>query len=93
MLETHNNIPANICKELYIEEQKSLERHQKASRTSISSLPPIDITNVLPALYNQQSYPAFSAATPTPEMLSNSTSPNCLNIPSFRDNAVEEYCN
>jgi hypothetical protein len=92
-LETPNNIPANIRKKLYVEEQKSLERHQKASGTSTSSLPPINITNVLPALSDQQSRPVSSATTPTPEMPSKSTLSNHLNIPGFRDNTVEKYYN
>ena len=39
ILETHDDVPENVREELYAEEQKSLERHQKASRTSIASLP------------------------------------------------------
>jgi hypothetical protein len=50
ILETHNDVLRNICKELYAEEQQLLKRHQKASRTSASSLPLINITNMLPAL-------------------------------------------
>jgi hypothetical protein len=91
-LETYNNIPENLCKELYTEEQQLLQKHQKASGTSVSGLPPINITNVLPVLSGQQSYLASSAATPAPDMPSKSTLPNCLNIPGFRDNTVEEYC-
>jgi hypothetical protein len=92
-LETHDDVPENVREELYVEEQKSLERHQKASGTSTSSLPPINITNVLPAPSGQQSHLASSAATPDPDMTSKSTLPNRLNIPGFRDDAVEEYCN
>jgi hypothetical protein len=47
-LETHDNVPANIREELYAEEQKSLERYQKASSTSIATPPAIHITNMLP---------------------------------------------
>lgn len=92
-LETYNDVPKNICKELYVEEQKLLERHQKASGTAILSLPPINITNVLPAPFGQQSYLASTAATPDPDMTLKSTPPNCLNIPSFQDNTIEEYYN
>ena len=92
-LETHDDVPANIREELYAEEQKSLDRHQKASGTSTSSLPLINITNVLPASSGQQSHLASSAATPDPDMTSKYAPPNRLNIPGFRDDAVEEYCN
>jgi hypothetical protein len=49
-LEAHDDIPGNIREELYAEEQQSLKRHQKASRMFASSLPPVNITNVLPTL-------------------------------------------
>jgi hypothetical protein len=91
-LETHDDVPKNLREELYAEEQQSLQKHQKASRTSASGLPPINITNVLPAPSSQQSHLASSAATPAPDMPSKSTPLNRLNIPGFRDNAVEEYC-
>jgi hypothetical protein len=91
-LETHDDVPENLREELYAEEQQSLQKHQKASGTSALGLPPINITNVLPAPSGQQSHVASSAATPAPDMPSKSTLPNRLNIPGFRDDAVEEYC-
>jgi len=92
-LETHDDIPVNIQEELYVKEQKSLERHQKASRTSASSLPLINITNVLPTPSSQASHLASVAKTPVPDMPSRSTLTNRLNIPGFRDDTVEEYYN
>jgi hypothetical protein len=47
---------------LYAEEQKSYKRHQKATRTSITSHAPITIINVLPALPNQISHLVSSQA-------------------------------
>jgi hypothetical protein len=92
-LETHDNVPENVREELYAEKQKSLERHQKASGTSVSSLPPINITNVLPAPFGQTSYLASLAGTPAPDLLSISTPMVRLDIPGFLDEHVEEYCN
>jgi hypothetical protein len=91
-LETHDDVPGNICKELYAEEQQSLERHQKASRTSVSSLPSVNITNILLALSGQTSYLASSAGTPAPNLPSISSLIVCLDIPGFLDKQVEEYC-
>ena len=47
-LETHDDVPKNFRKKLYTEEQKSLERHQKASGTPVATPRAIHITNVLP---------------------------------------------
>jgi hypothetical protein len=67
-LETHDDVPANIREELYAEEQKSLERHQKAFGTSAATPPAIHITNVLPPLSSPTSHLASSAGTPAPDM-------------------------
>lgn len=91
-LQTHDDVSENIREELYAEEQQSLERHQKTSRTSASSLPLINSTIVLPAPSSQTSHLASSAGTPAPDMPSKSNSTNRLNIPGLRDDAVEEYC-
>jgi hypothetical protein len=91
-LETHNNVPGNIRDKLYAEEQQSLERHQKATRTSVSSLPPVNITNVLPAPSGQTSHLASSAGTPAPDLPSTSPPIVRLDIPGFLDEQVEEYC-
>ncbi|CZR54769.1 uncharacterized protein PAC_04653 [Phialocephala subalpina] len=92
-LETHNDVPANIREELYAEEQKLLEKHQKASGsgTSAAAPPAIHITNVLPPPSGPTSYRAFSAGTPAPDIPSH-TPVDRLNIPGFRDDAVKEYC-
>ncbi len=92
-LETHDDVPQKIRDELYAEEQQSLKRHQKATRTSNASHPPITITNVLPAPHYQTSHLVSSlAGTPAPDMPSKSTPIDRLNIPSPRDKAVEDYC-
>ncbi len=93
MLETHDDVPKKIHDELYIKEQQSLERHQKATRTSTASHPPITITNVLPALSYQTSHlVSLPIGTPAPDMPLKSTPIDHLNIPGLRDVVVKEYC-
>lgn len=55
-LKTHDDVPKDIREWLYAEEQQSLERHQKVTRTSTASHPPITIINVLPAPSYQTSH-------------------------------------
>jgi hypothetical protein len=50
MLKIYDNISEHIYKELYAEEQKSLKRNYKASRTFAATPSAINITNMLPAL-------------------------------------------
>src|SRR6266536_1520762 len=90
-LETHDDIPANIREELYAEEQKSLERYQKASG-SAATPPAIHITNVLPPPSGPTSHLVSLAGTLVPDMPSRHTPTDCLNIPGFRDDTVKEYC-
>ena len=91
-LETHDNIPANIREELYAKEQKSLERHQKASGTSTTTSSTVHITNVLLTPSGQTSGLASSTRTPAPDLPSTSTPIVHLNIPGFLDKQAEEYC-
>jgi hypothetical protein len=72
-------VPEEIRQKLYTEEQQGTERHQKPA----STLPPINITNVLPA---------SSSETPlAPDMPSTSTLINRLDFPRPRDKAVKDY--
>jgi hypothetical protein len=92
-LETHDDVPQKIRDELYAEEQQSLERHQKTTRTSIASHPPITITNVLPTPSYQTSHLVSSATgTPALDMPLESTPIEPLGVPSFLDEQVEDYC-
>ncbi|PSN61087.1 hypothetical protein BS50DRAFT_505256 [Corynespora cassiicola Philippines] len=87
ILLTHNDVPEDIRQQLYAEEQQRLERHR--SRSS-SSLPPINITNVLPVPSSQFSVPAASVpACDLTESSSGKHSP--LTVPGARDVAVKEY--
>jgi hypothetical protein len=88
-LETHNDIPKDICEQLYAEERQAVQRHQKASRTSAANLPPIAITiTVLPA----PSHLVSSIGTPAPDMTSFHKPIPHLNMPGFLYEQVEEYC-
>jgi hypothetical protein len=72
--------------------EHSLERHQRTTKKSASSLPPVNITNVLPALTGQAYHLATSARIPAPDMPSKYTPIDHLDIPGFLDDQVEEYC-
>jgi hypothetical protein len=92
-LDTHDDVPENIREELYAEEQKSLERNQKASGTSAAISPAIHITNVMPPPSGLVSHLASVTGSPVPNMPSRQHIANDrLNIPGFRDDAVKEYC-
>ena len=91
-LETHDDVLENVRKELYAEEQKLLERHQKASGTFAATPPAIYITNVLPPPSGPTPYLASLSGTLALNILTRYTLIACLNIPGFRDDAVKEYC-
>jgi hypothetical protein len=91
-LETHDDVPENVREELYVEEQKSLERHQEASGISAATPPAIHITNVLPPPSDPTSHLASVAGTLVPDIPSRHTPTDRLNIPGFLDEQVEEYC-
>ncbi|KAH8585867.1 hypothetical protein B0O99DRAFT_646037 [Bisporella sp. PMI_857] len=91
-LKTHNDIPEDFREELYAEKQQSLEKHQKASRTSASSIPPVYITNVLPGPSSQTSNLAFSAGISAADVPSKSAPSVCFDIFGYLDKHVKEYC-
>jgi hypothetical protein len=93
MLKTHNNVPKKIHDKLYTKKQQSLEKHQKATRTSTASYPLITITNVLLVLSYQASYLVpLPVRTLALDMPLKSTLINHLNIPGLRNVVVKEYC-
>ncbi|KAM3081881.1 hypothetical protein ACMFMG_004349 [Clarireedia jacksonii] len=91
-LETYDYVPENVHEELYIEEQKSLERHQKASGVSAATPPAIHITNMLPSQADSNSHLASIDETPVLDMLSGYTPTDRLNIPGILDEQVKEHC-
>jgi hypothetical protein len=84
---THDDIPGDIRQQLYAEEQKQSE--QKATNFSLSNLPPINITNVLPGPSHQPF--ASTSLIATPLLVAPPITP--LVVPSLRDTAVKEYSN
>jgi len=48
-LETHDDIPDNVRKQLYAKEQQDTEQQRKHIASTMAGLPPINITNVLPS--------------------------------------------
>ncbi|KAK2810293.1 hypothetical protein FQN50_003024 [Emmonsiellopsis sp. PD_5] len=89
IIETHDDIPDAIRKEIYDEEKQLLKRKQKGHNTVTgSSCPPINI-NVLPTPSSQSlmtSTPSSTEAT-----LPRTTDSDSIDIPGFLDEAVEEY--
>jgi hypothetical protein len=86
-LQSYNDVPEDICEQLYREEQQSLERHKKSASTSTASLPPINII-----VHQIPSLGSLPAETPALDMPSISIPIHCLDIPGFRDKVVEDYC-
>jgi hypothetical protein len=77
----------------YTWKSRSRSRGIKASGISASSLPSINITNVLLAPFGQTSHLASLVGTPAPDLPSTSTPMVRLDIPGFLDEHVAEYCN
>jgi hypothetical protein len=48
VLHTYNNVPEDICKQLYAEEDQRRDCQATGGSMSRTNLPPITITNVLP---------------------------------------------
>jgi hypothetical protein len=84
-LDTQNDMPEKVRIDLYAEEQQFLEKRQKDHKTSPSNVPPINIINTQPTPSCQTCYPGPSQAT-------NESAMRSIDIPGFRDEAVEKYC-
>jgi hypothetical protein len=83
-LEAQNDIPEKVRLDLYTEEQQQLEKQQKTPSISIAT-PPIHIINTLPTSSCQTCHLEPSQATTASSIPS-------IDIPGFRDKAVEKYC-
>ncbi|OJD09770.1 hypothetical protein AJ78_08938 [Emergomyces pasteurianus Ep9510] len=89
IIETHDDIPDAIRKEIYDEEKQQLERKQKSCNTVTgSSCPPINI-NVLSTPSSQSLMTSTPNSTET--TLPRTTNSDSIDIPGFLDEAVEEY--
>jgi hypothetical protein len=91
-LETHDDVPKDICEQLYAKERQALERHKKATRTSTASLPLINITMLPTPSHRTSNVVSSLAGTLALDMPSKSTLIVRLDIPGFLDEQVEEYC-
>ncbi|CAG8010702.1 unnamed protein product [Penicillium nalgiovense] len=91
ILETHNDIPDNLRKQLYVEDNERSTKHKSHPNTPPGSMyPPINIT-VLP---NQASLPVTTgenALIPCPSIASKAINSGLVEIPGLLDVAVEEY--
>jgi hypothetical protein len=88
-LKSHNDVPEDVREQLYAEEQQRRERQSTKIGVPTPSLPPINITNVLPTQPHESHLPSVvdntaTAQKQTPE------NPR-LDIPGPRDAAVIAY--
>jgi hypothetical protein len=88
-LKSHDDVPEDVREQLYAEEQQRREQQSTKISVPIPSLPPINITNVLPTQPHKSHLPSVvdntaTAQKQTPE------NPR-LDIPGPRDAAVIAY--
>ncbi|KAK7883396.1 hypothetical protein LTR67_011267 [Exophiala xenobiotica] len=90
ILETHDDVPLDIRQQLYLEDQQRQDRRSKDTAPSPLSIPPINITNVLPG-HSQQALLEGAQHELAPSAHSSTTvRPQQLEIPGFRDDALRE---
>ncbi|KAJ4330650.1 hypothetical protein N0V95_010019 [Ascochyta clinopodiicola] len=89
-LKSHDDVPEGIREQLYAEEHQRRERQSATTSVSTPSLPPINITNVLPSQPHETSMTrvADGIATTVKQQQSRSLD---LEIPGPRDAAVIAY--
>jgi hypothetical protein len=82
-LRTHDDVPEDICQQIYTENQQWLERYQKVTNILLSNLPAINITNMLPASISTSTMADQPLGPPlvTP-----------FTVPGLQDAALKEYC-
>jgi hypothetical protein len=85
-LRSHDDVPEDIRQQIYAEDQKRLEKHQRATKISSSNLPLINITNVLPGPSHQEFMSALLMADQPPPITP-------LSIPGLRGATGKEYSN
>lgn len=83
-LENHTDVPEDVRQELYAEEQQRFEHQQKSKHAPTSSVPPIQITNVLPG-----QDPTTGRTSPIRQSVV--ARPERLRIMGQRDVVVQEY--
>ncbi|KAK3369561.1 hypothetical protein B0T24DRAFT_532892 [Lasiosphaeria ovina] len=91
MLRTHADVPPWIRELIYAKQQQDPERRKRKRQGSSESLPPIHITNIMPAR-NQDSVGWSTRSTPeTREDMRIWHAPR-LNIPRPIDKSMHRYC-
>lgn len=88
LLQTHDDVPPDVRDQLYAEDQQGSGRRRKRATSCSSEMPPIKITNVLPAQSASPDLVPRSASEPV-EVLSRT--PAYLGIAGPRDVAVKQY--
>jgi len=89
-LENHDDVPDDVRQELYAVEQQRFEHQQKTRNVSASSLPPIQITNVLPGQCSTAGETLSSDVSARQIAMASSER---LKIVGQRDVVVQEYTN
>lgn len=79
-VKTHRDVPEDLQTKIRMEDQQRHDRKRKAEASSPSELPRVHITNVMPG---QSEKDGVSASHPQ--------TVSALDIPGFRDDAVEDY--
>jgi len=89
-LESHDDIPEMIRQQLYAEQQERSQRQYKAAPGGTGDFPPITINNVLPSAIRASSSTQPEATTGIVAAMRTSL-PRDLELPGFRDVALNEY--
>ena len=84
-------MPLDVRQQLYVEERQRQDRKTKENAPSPLSIPPINITNVLPAHSQQTSLQGGEQGVVTSVHSSTAANAHQLEIPGFRDDALREY--
>jgi hypothetical protein len=90
-MQTHDDMPPEVRHQLYAENQERQDRKAKETATSPLSIPPINITNVLPSHSQQTSLLGGQHGLGNSLHPSNTASPRQLEITGFRDDALRAY--
>ncbi|PSN58574.1 hypothetical protein BS50DRAFT_566671 [Corynespora cassiicola Philippines] len=89
VLKSHDDVPGGIREQLFAEEHQRLDRQPRPASVSTPSLPPINITNVLPPQSHDP--PPVNPTNPVPTIKVRASSDPGLEIPGPRDVAVIAY--
>lgn len=92
MLRTHGDVPPRIRELIYAKEQQDSERRKRKRQASLSDgLPPIHITNVMPARCNQDSAGWSTGSAPETREETHIWHAPKLDIPALIDKSLYRY--